>query len=65
MKSKWKHLQYLRSIQRSICRVIDRVYIEGHIPVWQLKIWGRNIKDAANFMQKEIEKAKKKKAKKK
>ncbi len=59
MKTKLQHLGCLRSTQRSICRVIDKVYREGHIPVWQLRIWGSNIKDAANFMQKEIKRGQK------
>lgn len=59
MKTKYQHLQCLRSVQKSICRILDRVSKEGHIPVWYLRMWGSDIKDAANFMRKEIEKKKK------
>ncbi len=54
MKNKHQHLQCLREVQRSICRVLDKVNKEGHIPVWQLRIWGSKVKDAANFMKKEL-----------
>ena len=58
MRTKKQHYHALRCVQKSICRVIEKVNREGHIPIWQLRTWGFDIKSAANFMQKEMKKKK-------
>ena len=51
MKTKKQHIEALRSVQKCIAKELISVSKEAHIPVCILKIWGENIKSAANFMQ--------------
>jgi len=60
MKTKNQQLQALKLVQKQMTAYLngDRVYREVHIPVWQFRMWGGNIKSAANFLERELRKDK-------
>lgn len=66
MKTKTQQLECLRLIQRQIVAYLikDSVDKEGHIPVWQLRMWGSNVKSAGDFLQRQLRKDKENAAKK-
>ena len=59
MKTKRQHLKSLRDVKNDILTYLLRGDKEGHIPNWMLRIWGSNIKSAANFLERELKKEKK------
>ena len=59
MKIKQDHIQKLSNIENSIIMNINRCSKEVHIPIWQIRIWSGDIRDARKYLQRTIKRKKK------